>query len=209
LRTKLRAAFDGVLTEPVPDRLIDAARRAPAGTREATVADLEQARAQKAERPARRWSWPEWGAMAASVVLGALISQALWRAFPTEPIVARDGRLVASHALARALSDQLSSAQPLDARIAMGLSFRSKTGEYCRTFIIRDGPGLAGLACRDGETWSVQTVVPGEQPTEHTTGYAMAGAELPVLLLQAVEERIAGEPLDAKGEAAARENHWR
>ena len=209
LRRQLRAAFDGVLNEPVPDRLLDAARHTPAGVREATVTDLARARSSKAERPGRRWSWPEWGAMAASVVLGALLSQALWRPFGAEPIVARNGRLLANDALARALSNQLSAAQPLDARIAMGLSFRSKSGEYCRTFVIRDGRGLAGLACREGESWSVQTVAPGALPAAHDNGYVMAGAELPVLILQAVEERIAGDPLDADGEAAARENHWR
>ena len=209
LRRQLRAAFDEVLREPVPERLVDAARRTPAGVREAPVSDLASARAQRVERQSRRWSWPEWGAIAASVALGALVSQALFSGFTAEPIVARDGRLVANDALARALSNRLSADQPLDARVAMGLSFRSKDGEYCRTFVIRDGRGLAGLACREGEAWSVESVAPGEAPVARDDRYAMAGAELPLLILQAVEERIDGEPLDASGEAAARENHWR
>lgn len=208
LRRQMRAAFDGVLREPVPERLVEAARRAPASAREAAVSDLASARAQRAERTARRWSWPEWGAIAASVVLGALVSQLLGP-LTAEPIVARDGRLVANDALARALSNRLSADQPPDTRIAMGLSFRSKDGEYCRTFLIRDGRGLAGLACREGEAWSVERVAPGEAPIPRDDRYAMAGAELPVLILKAVEERIDGEPLDASGEAAARQNHWR
>jgi hypothetical protein len=209
LRRQLRAAFDGVLEEPVPARLVDAARRSAVAVRQATVTDLARTGTQKRERPGQRWSWPEWGAIAASVVLGALVSQALWRPFGAEPIVARNGRLLANDALARALQNQLSAAQPLDARIALGLSFRSKSGEYCRTFVIRDGAGLAGLACHEGEAWSVQTVVPGAQPAARDDRYVMAGAELPVLILEAVEQRIAGEPLDANAEAAARANHWR
>jgi hypothetical protein len=209
LRRQLRAAFDGVLQEPIPDRLLDAARHAPSQAGQANVADLARARTQRTERAERRWAWPEWGAIAASVVLGALLSQALWRPMGSEPIVARNGRLLANNQLARALSNQLSAAQPLDARIAMGLSFRAKSGEYCRTFVIRDGSGLAGLACREGEAWAVQTFVPGAHPPARDDRYAMAGAELPLLILQAVEERIAGEPLDADGEAAARDQHWR
>lgn len=209
LRRQLRGAFDSVLKEPVPDRLIDAARRAPVGRRDATVADLDQAREKKSERATRRWSWPEWSAMAASVVLGAVLSQAMLRPFTAEPIVARDGRLLAQDVLARALSNQLSADQSPDARVAMGLSFRSKDGGYCRTFVLRDGRGLAGIACREGETWPVEVVIPGDQSGTPDGGYVMAGSELPVALLKEVEERIDGEPLDAAGEAAARRDHWR
>jgi hypothetical protein len=209
LRRQLRDAFDGVLKEPVPDRLIDAARRAPAGRRDATVTDLDQAREKKSERTARPWSWPEWSTMAASVVLGAVLSQTMLRPFTAEPIVARDGRLLAQDALARALSNQLSSDQSPDARVALGLSFRSKDGAFCRTFVLRDGDGLAGIACREGESWPVEVVIPGDQSGTPDGGYAMAGSELPVALLEEVEERIDGEPLDAAGEAAARRDHWR
>ena len=209
LRRQMRVAFDRVLEEPVPDRLIETARRAPAGMREAAVTDLDQVRVQKSKPAGRHWAWPEWAAIAASVVLGAVLSQALWRPFTAEPIVARDGRLLANDALARALSNQLSSDQPADARIAMGLSFRSKEGAFCRTFVLRDGRGLAGIACRQGESWPVEFIVPGDQNAAPGSEYAMAGSDLPVTLLQAVEERIEGEPLDADGEAAARRNHWR
>ena len=209
LRRQMRAAFDIVLSEPVPDRLIEAARRAPAGVREATVTELERVRAQKNQPAPRRWSWPEWSALAASVVLGAVLSQAMLRPFTAEPIVARDGRLLAHDALARALSNQLSSDQPADARVALGLSFRSKDGAFCRTFVLRDGRGLAGIACREGESWPVEVVIPGDESATPDGGYAMAASELPVALLKKVEERIDGEPLDAAGEAAARRNHWR
>jgi putative zinc finger protein len=209
LRRQVRAAFGGVLEEPVPDRLIDAARRSPTGARETVITDLDRARAERKQRAGRRWSWPEWSAMAASVVLGAAMSQALFRPFPAQPIVARDGRLLAQDALARALSDQLSADQPADARIAMGPSFRSKQGTFCRSFVIRDGRSLAGLACREGESWPVELVMPGGEAAVANGGYAMAGADLPAALLHAIEERIDGEPLDADAEAAARRDQWR
>jgi hypothetical protein len=37
----------------------------------------------------------------------------------------------------------------------------------------------------------------------------LAGSALPPPLLQAVNERISGEPLDAQAEAKARSNGWR
>ncbi len=209
LRKKLRDAFDDVLDEAVPDRLIATARKAPAASADARVTDLSRARAEKAERFVRRWSWPQWGAMAASLVLGVLVGQALLRTPAAGPIVARDGRLIAQDALAEALSSQLAGDQSLDARIGMGLSFRSKSGEYCRTFVVREGRGVAGIACRDGDAWAVQVVVPSDSPGYPDGGYRLAGAELPLLIVQAVEERIDGDPLDANAEAAARDSGWR
>jgi hypothetical protein len=91
----------------------------------------------------------------------------------------------------------------------LGLSFRSKAGAYCRTFVLRDGRGLAGLACREGESWPVEVVIPGTSGAAPESEYAMASSELPVALLKEVEGRIDGEPLDAAAEAEALRNHWR
>jgi hypothetical protein len=146
--------------------------------------------------------------MAASVVLGVFVGQAIWRTPASSPIVARDGRLVAQEALADALSNQLASAQPVTGPVQVGLSFRSKTGEFCRTFVLRGGEALAGLACREGEVWQIETAVPNEAPATSDGHYQMAGAELPLAVLQAVEARIEGDPLDASGEAAARTSGW-
>lgn len=208
LRKKLRAEYDRVLAEAVPDRLLATARTAPAAPPEATVTDLARARARRAAHAGHRWSWPQWGAVAASLVLGVLLGQALLRSPGAGPIDARDGRLVAQGALAEALSEQLASSQAIDARIGMGLSFRSRSGDYCRTFVLREGPGLAGLACRERNDWVVQMIAPNEAPTA-AGDYRMAGAELPLLVLKAVEEHIQGDPLDTDGEAAARASDWR
>ncbi len=70
LRVDLGAAFNGVLDEPIPDRLLDAADSSPTA---ATVTNLNAARAakQRAAHP-RRWSWVEWTSIAASLVIGIL-----------------------------------------------------------------------------------------------------------------------------------------
>lgn len=209
LREELRAAFDGVLDEPVPERLLSAARTAPAAPPAASVTDLSSVRNEKHERAQRRWSLPQWSAMAASLVLGVFVGQAMLRSPASSPIVARDGRLIAQDVLAESLSNQLASDQPAAAPVQLGLSFRSKSGEYCRTFVLREGEGLAGLACRDGETWQIEVVTPSALPASASSDYRMAGAALPLAVLQVVEGRITGEPLDASGEAAARKSGWR
>ncbi len=209
LRQQLRAEFDGVLNEPVPERLTRAARTAPAASTTASVTDLSRARNEKRDRTPRRWSLPQWSAMAASLVLGVFVGHAMLRSPASSPIVARDGRLVAQDSLAEALSNQLASDQAAKAPVQVGLSFRSKTGEFCRTFVLRGGEGLAGLACREGEIWQIEAAVPNEALATDNDNYQMAGAKLPLAVLQAVEGRSDGEPLDADGEAAARQKGWR
>jgi hypothetical protein len=209
LRQQLRGEFDGVLHEPVPERLTRTARTAPVASPTSSVTDLSRARNEKRDRTPRRWSLPQWSAMAASLVLGVFVGQAILRSPASSPIVARDGRLVAQDSLAEALSNQLASDQAAKAPVQVGLSFRSKTGEFCRTFVWREGDGLAGLACREGEIWQIETAVPNETLAAGNGSYQMAGAELPLAVLQAVEGRIDGEPLDASGEAAARQKGWR
>jgi len=209
LREELRVAFDGVLNEPVPERLVSAARTAPTASPAASVTDLSSARIERRERAQRRWSLPQWSAMAASLVLGVFVGQAILRSPASSPIVARDGRLIAQDVLAEALSQRLASDPSAAAPVHLGLSFRTKSGEYCRTFVLREGAVLAGLACRQGEDWEVESVAPNEPPATTGTGYRMAGAALPLTILQAVEGRIDGEPLDADEERAARENDWR
>jgi len=79
LRGTLRAGFDKVLDEPVPDRLI-AAARATSGAPSQSRVEPPQDRVVVPLRPRRtrtlalpRWALPQWGAIAASFVLGALV----------------------------------------------------------------------------------------------------------------------------------------
>src|SRR5215472_5123172 len=74
------------------------------------------------------------------------------------------GRVVASGVLARALSQQLASAQPAGAPVAIGVSFHARSGGYCRTFVLHETQSLAGLACREGPAWQVVALAQSEVP---------------------------------------------
>ncbi|MFZ5538682.1 MAG: hypothetical protein ACOY5V_02935 [Pseudomonadota bacterium] len=204
LRAAVHAAYAPVIEEPVPDRLLATLQAEPAAP---NVIDLAARRAGKAAAARPRWSWPEWGAMAASVLLGVAIGAVALRG-PGEPIVAERGGLVARAALARALSEQLAQNPPADAPVRIGLSFVSKTGEYCRTFTLAQAAPVAGLACRSGDDWRV-TVVAQDGSIAAPDRYRMAAAPLPPAVLDAVDAMIAGDPLDAEAERAARERGWR
>jgi hypothetical protein len=200
---QLLAAFSSTAQEPVPQRLLDTAMQAPP---QAAVADLAQARA--ARQPVRNWQWGELSAIAATLVVVMLFGYFLLRSSDADLIVKRQGVLLARGTLAEALSTQLASEQARDATVRIGLSFRDKQGDYCRTFAVQDGRDLAGLACRESAGWHVQTLVRNEAPIGGSGGPEPAGNALPAEVLRAVEEKITGEPLDTAGEAAALRSKW-
>jgi hypothetical protein len=198
LRARLHAAFEPVLEERVPERLLATVRGTAAAASADNVISL---------RPRPRWSWPQWGAMAASVVLGVLLGALLLRPSGA-PIDTRGGQMLASGALARALSDQLASTATPGAPVEVGISFRAKSGTYCRSFVLHAGGSLAGLACREQTSWQVVALAPAEAPGAPGT-YRQAASSLPPPVARSLVDLIAGEPLDAAGEAAARARGWK
>jgi hypothetical protein len=202
LRARVRDAFTSVLAEPVPDRLLASLRSAPATGRAGKVIAF-QARS----RP--RWSLPQWGAMAASLVVGLLLGPLLMRPpAPQSALETSGGRVLASGVLARALAQQLASAPPPGAPVAIGVSFHARTGGYCRTFVLHQAQSLAGLACREGPAWEVVALAQSEVPGAGG-GYRQAGSALPPAVSRTLDALIVGEPLDAAGEAAARAAGWK
>lgn len=200
LRDRVRSAFDTVLDEPVPARLREAVRAAPSGPAASQVLPLHR-------RPVRRRQWPQWTAIAASLIVGLVAGRlASLRPGNAGPIAMRDGRMLASGVLARALSEQLASDQSAGGPVRIGVSFRAKSGQYCRTFSLRRPAALAGLACRASEGWRIGTLVGG--PPGGAGTYRQAASSMPPALVAAVDAEIAGEPLDAPAEAAARSRHW-
>lgn len=198
LATHIHEAFDAVLDEPVPQHLLDAA-----GGRQPTadVINLAQRRDAKQAR-GRRWSWPQWGAIAAGIVAGVAVGR--YGAIESPQFVMDNGHVVARGALAHALSTQLASTQSADAAIKIGISFKAHSGEYCRTFIV--AKGAAGMACKDRNDWRVQVLA---QPEAAGDGaYRMAASALPETLTRAVDAVIDGMPFDAEQEAAARRKAW-
>lgn len=202
LRARLEDAFAPVLTEPVPERLLASVRGEMPLPGASNVVRLEPARR-------ARWSWPEWGAIAASLIVGALLSPLLLNPRAgNEPFDTRAGHMLASGPLAHALSGQLASAQSPGAPVQIGVSFRDKSGGYCRTFVLRDSQSLAGLACRESSAWQVVTLARSAPPGAADGTYQQAGSALPPAVAGTLDELIAGEPLDAAAEAAARAAGW-
>jgi hypothetical protein len=211
VRDRLRAAFASDLDEPVPERLSAALRRpAVPAANGAKVADLDaarQARATRRRTPAD-WRWPEWGALAASLVLGLLGGRLAWT--DDAPFGAGAGSaLVARGALADALTTQLASAPRAGAAVRVGVSFVDRDGAYCRSFVMDSRAAMAGLACRVGAQWQLQLLAPAAGASNAASGaYRTASAELPAVLLNAIDARISGAALDAAGERDAARRGW-
>jgi hypothetical protein len=196
---RIRAAYAGVLEEPVPDRL--AALVAGPGT--GPVVDIA-ARRGAGQVAVGRLRVPAWAAMAASLAVGLLVGILVSRE-PAAPYRGVDGALVARGKLDAALDSQLASAAADDSGVRIGLSFRNRDGDYCRTFHLQRDSALAGLACRSGGDWQLQLLAAA--PSRE--GGLLPAAAMPIAVLQAVDAAIEGEPLDAAAEAAARDGHWR
>jgi len=225
MRARLRGGFDSALHEPMPQRMLQVARSAsrPAS---AQVIDLARVRAERKRRNERRQLLqPPRIAIAVSVLAGLLIGvvgERLWGDGAVTEM--HDGELVAQGVLADTLSNQLTDTSTPDSRFHVGMSFRAKDGDYCRTFSATDNPALAGLACREQDHWRILTVV-GSQLPGHEAGTASASTAAPAstaaggerrvawnlsgLLLQTVREHMSGQPLDAAAEAKARGSDWR
>lgn len=202
MRSRVQSAFNKVVDEPVPARLLQAVRGETAGSRRSNVTPLRR-------RQIRDWSWPQWTAIAASLVVGVIAGRLTLVGMGSPgPITMRGDRMLASGALAAALSDQLAGAQSAGDPARIGVTFRSKSGEYCRTFTLSQPTMLAGLACRAHDVWRVSVLARTESPTGDSGAYRQAASSMPAAVVAAVGDQIAGEALDRRAETAARARHW-
>ena len=211
LRARLNDAFAGQLNEPVPDRLLRTVRE-HADTSKATVLDLQAARdartKQASTRPAAPLSRRLVGSMAASVVGGLFLGYFVGRDSGTSFVRSQAGQLVASGNLAAALTAQLSSEAAANAPVQIGFTYRSKSGDYCRTFQVSSGPKNSGVACRRGDAWQVDLLT-HDETTESASEFRTAATSTSPLVLQKVQQQITGDPLDRTAESAARLRSWR
>jgi hypothetical protein len=205
LRAEISSAFDGVLRQPVPDHL-QAAARGMRAAEPATRGNIVRFPARGTRTPPAPWSGRQWAAMAASLVLGMFLS---WKFLAPgggagSEIVSENGSLVARGEFARALDTQLASDQSAESSVYIGLTFPTKEGRYCRSFVLRDS-STAGLACHDEQGWRI----PVMQSVPLQGGdLRQAAAGLTPAILAAISERAGGEALDAAGERAARDAQW-
>jgi anti-sigma-K factor RskA len=198
LRADVFAAFAGVLDEPVPQRLQPRATEIHARVRVDALASA-------GARPLpARWSWRQWGGMAASVAAGVLAGALGWQQIQGggAPIGRQGDALVARGELADALSRQLAADAPAGS-VRLGVSFAAKDGQYCRSFKLG---ATAGLACREAGEWRIPVLAQEEKAEQG--GYRQAGSAMPAAVLDAIDQRIAGASLDASAERAARAGGW-
>lgn len=191
LRDRLKARFDPIIEEPVPERLLallGSEQPRPAG---AEIIDLATARRERRPWAAqRRWARPVGWAIAASLVV-AVIGVGL-----------RSGADYASGDVAGALDKQLAATQPRDARVRILLSFRDQAGQFCRGF---SSASRAGIACRDKRGWKIAKSFPGSSVVD--SQFRQAGAVAPDMMA-AIQAMSTGEALDADGEAEAMRQGW-
>jgi hypothetical protein len=148
---------------------------------------------------------PQWGAIAVSLLIGILLGRAIFSR-EAGAIVVSEGRMTAGAELNAALNVQSSGAIDRETGIQIGVSYLAKSGEYCRTFTLRDVRALTGLSCRRRGEWLIDAVTPTKP--DASGAYRMAGAFVPALILGLAEDTMAGDPLDAQQESDARDRAW-
>jgi hypothetical protein len=183
LRTRLNAAFAPIAQAPVPPRLSEPLR--------SNVVDFPG-------RARRRFPAAWAGAVAASLVMGLLIGRG---STPNGPVGASPGGLVAAGTLARALDTQAGGDGAIGG-VRMLASFKGQDGRYCRVFA---GSATDGIACREGDAWTLRRTASGR--VEAGT-YRQAGSADAALLAEA-QDMMGDQPLDEAGEKHAIANKWR
>lgn len=202
LLENLHAAFATMMNEPVPDQLIRVATDTPVSLR-AMVRDWRMRRTALRSSSVLRFAVP-----AAALVVGLFVGVGIER--PASSYIGpspTSGRIVAQAALASALNDQLAS-QPAASGTRIGMTFRSKSGDICRTFEINgDATTTDGLACHRGGEWQIGTLVNGTRQT--ATTYELAGSSTPAAIRDAVASEMNGLPFDATAERKAHDSGWK
>ena len=209
LRSHVFGAFSSALDETVPQRL-------QAAVRSGKVVHLDSVRQLRTPPPPppapqkQGWSWPQWGALAATLVVGVLAGAIGTQSLGGTELAVIDagaGTLTAEGKLATALTQQFASNTRADAEVHLGVSFVAKDGNYCRSFSL---PRVAGLACREGQQWRIPVMAStAAGPSAAAPGaYRQAGSAMPPAVLDAIDERISGKALDAGAERAAAKRGW-
>ncbi|MEO8019458.1 MAG: hypothetical protein ABI769_16730 [Pseudomonadota bacterium] len=205
LRARLAGALAKVLDEPIPARLENAARPGIPPAADSRRGKVLHFPARAGRAPASPWRAREWIAMAASLLLGIFLSGRFLAPADPSPMVAGTDALLARGALARALDTQLASEQKGGEPVLIGLTFKARDGNFCRSFVMR-ATQTTGLACRVGADWQVAAT--DSSPVEQG-GLQQASSALTPAILRVIESRADGAALDAQAEQAARLSDWR
>jgi len=183
LRERLQRGLAAELDEPLPDRFT--ALLAPAA--QPVLAGAGQLAAGGGQ--GQRWVL----LFGAGLLAGLLLLR---------PWSGSDDDLRLQGPLAQALEQRLGS-EATSEGYRLALSFRNRAGEFCRGF---SGQGQAGLACKQGDAWRLQMLVPAVAAESEMR---QAGSALPAAVLEAVDAQLQGQTLDAAAEREARARGWR
>jgi hypothetical protein len=189
LRSRLRAAYEPELQQPVPERLL------------ATLRATRTRKLSPGIMAAAPWRY----SLAAGVLIAVGAGLLVWRHEHAGAIETLGGMRVARGNLAEGLSNQLSGDAAPGSDVRIGLSFVAKSGDYCRTFSLADD---AGIACRRAGRWEILALAQRQPATAADSRFRTASSEIPAQVLQALDQQMSGEPLDRVAEIAARAGHW-
>jgi hypothetical protein len=195
MQARLSSAFATVAAAPVPDEM-----RKAASPPEAKIIDFGP-RLDRRRIPSLFGGFPQWALMAATMVLGLFVGTLL-PSRQDSPVELRGGTVYAAGLLGQALDTELASA-PSGGPVRIQLTFRNSAGEVCRSFT---GSAATGLACRSEGRWHIRGLFPNGQG--EAGQYRMAAGMNPVLT-DLVDSSMAGAPMDAGEEKAARDHGWR
>jgi hypothetical protein len=161
---------------------------------------IERLRAAFAPRHA-----PVWAGLAAACFVAGLSIGWLGGGEADRGFNVGQGGAIADAGLIRVLDTRLTADGADAGGRAVGLTFRDADGRWCRTFQSGEA-GVAGLACREAEQWTLQALAPFSAPAGPLR---TASADIPAPVLAAVDAALAGDPLDAAAETRARDAGWK
>lgn len=218
----LRAPFDQVLREPVPERLLATVNRPPAGK----VRDIRLARRGALSRFLPPTAWARAAAVALLVGAGAGYLTARWQPAGLEPTA----RLAASDALLNEALETTGSGVAFarrDAGTGMAreivplLTFRDAKQRYCREFeSALKGPDSQqvsyGVACREDGVWQPQALMASRliapalrgDPQDQSQYVPAMGGEV-ASFDTVIQQIMVGEPLKPEEEAKLIGQRWR
>ncbi len=205
LRSTLASAFAPMMDEAIPQRLRDAVMSAPvsSGVRAKSWLSAFGGTITGANFLLRS-AVPSAAALACGLIIGVALQPSAPSDFRTTSL----GQMVAQGELADTLSSRLASEGAPASGPRIGVSFRSRDGQDCRTFMVQGaGASTAGVACRTGDAWAVTALA--AMPRRTQNAYQQAGSDMPPIIRNAVTSMIAGEAYDAAAERTARDRGWK
>jgi hypothetical protein len=205
----VRDAYAPIAAEPLPQRVLDLIDAASDTTKaRAGVADLAARRSIRGLRFA-----PLPVSLAAGIALAVGVSLGYFVTSrgpaPDAALIANAGEIATGTALYDALETTASATTREIARgitVTPVLTFRSVDGDYCREIAIASGRGGGeALACRRDGGWRFEAVA-FAAATSTNGGFRPASRS--TVIDAAIDERIAGDPLDSSVEKAVIEQRW-